>query len=67
MQKTILIFEDNALNMKMFNDLLQAHGYKTLKSINGGDVMALVKGHRPTSLSWTFSCLESLGLNSPRC
>ena len=47
MQKTILIVEDNALNMKMFNDLLQAYGYKTLQSIDGSDVMALVKEHRP--------------------
>ncbi|HIM42793.1 MAG TPA: response regulator, partial [Rhodospirillales bacterium] len=27
MAKTILIVEDNDLNMKLFNDLLQAHGY----------------------------------------
>ena len=26
MSKTILIVEDNDLNMKLFNDLLQAHG-----------------------------------------
>ena len=27
MNKTVLIVEDNELNMKLFNDLLKAHGY----------------------------------------
>ena len=27
MAKTVLIVEDNELNMKLFNDLLEAHGY----------------------------------------
>ncbi|MFI4998056.1 MAG: two-component system response regulator, partial [Hyphomicrobiales bacterium] len=29
MAKTVLIVEDNELNMKLFNDLLEAHGYLT--------------------------------------
>ena len=29
MTKTVLIVEDNELNMKLFNDLLEAHGYET--------------------------------------
>ena len=32
MAKTVLIVEDNELNMKLFNDLLEAHGYSTLKT-----------------------------------
>ncbi|HSZ66583.1 MAG TPA: two-component system response regulator, partial [Xanthobacteraceae bacterium] len=27
MAKTVLIVEDNELNMKLFHDLLEAHGY----------------------------------------
>ena len=30
MKKTVLIVEDNELNMKLFNDLLEAHGYACL-------------------------------------
>ena len=30
MAKTVLIVEDNDLNMKLFHDLLDAHGYDTL-------------------------------------
>lgn len=47
MPKTILIVEDNELNMRLFNDLLQAHGYDTLKSVDGSDVLDLVKEHQP--------------------
>ena len=28
MAKTVLIVEDNELNMKLFHDLLEAHGYR---------------------------------------
>ena len=30
MAKTVLIVEDNELNMKLFHDLLDAQGYATL-------------------------------------
>jgi hypothetical protein len=30
LRKKVLIVEDNDLNMKLFNDLLVAHGYGTL-------------------------------------
>ena len=36
MSKTILIVEDNELNMKLFNDLLEAHGYMTVQARNDG-------------------------------
>ena len=47
MVKTILIVEDNDLNMKLVNDLLQANGYNTLQSITGCDVMSLAHEHKP--------------------
>ena len=31
MAKTVLIVEDNELNMKLFHDLLEAHGYYTVQ------------------------------------
>ena len=33
--KTVLIVEDNELNMKLFNDLLEAHGYRVLQTRDG--------------------------------
>ena len=47
MSKTVLIVEDNVLNMKLFNDLLEAHGYHTLKAVDGGQVLKMVREHRP--------------------
>ncbi len=45
--QTILIVEDNELNMKMFRDLLAAHGYVTLETNNGAEALDLVRQHHP--------------------
>ena len=47
MAKTILIVEDNALNMKLFNDLLKSRDYVTLQSNDGSDVLEIAKGQSP--------------------
>ncbi len=47
MAKTILIVEDNESNMRLFDDLLQAHGYQTIKSIDGKKVPELANEHHP--------------------
>ena len=33
--KTVLIVEDNELNMKLFHDILAAHGYTTMSLLAG--------------------------------
>ena len=45
--KKILIVEDNELNMKLFHDLLDAHGYDTVQTRDGNDAYDLVLEHRP--------------------
>ncbi len=47
MSKTVLIVEDNELNMKLFNDLFEASGYKTVKTRDGRTVLELARAHRP--------------------
>jgi two-component system cell cycle response regulator DivK len=47
MAKTILIIEDNDLNMKLFADLLQAQGYGVLQSGEGVPGFALARERRP--------------------
>ena len=47
MAKTILIVEDDELNMKLVTDLLQVHGYDTLQSVNGKDTLQLAREHHP--------------------
>ncbi len=47
MPKTILIVEDNELNMKLFNDLLEANGYNTVGTGDGREVLELTREHHP--------------------
>ncbi len=47
MAKTILIVEDNELNMKLFHDLLEAHNYDTLQTRDGNEALELAREHRP--------------------
>jgi len=43
----ILIVEDNAKNMKLVRDVLQAKGYVTLEATTGEDGIRLATEHRP--------------------
>jgi two-component system, cell cycle response regulator DivK len=47
MAKTVLIVEDNELNMKLFHDLLEAQGYETLCTGEGLTAFNLAKTHKP--------------------
>ena len=47
MKKTILIVEDNVLNMKLFHDLLVARGYRVLGAQEGLAALSLAKAHKP--------------------
>ena len=47
MSKTILIVEDNELNMKLFSDLLSAQGYNILKTDDGVAALELSRRERP--------------------
>ena len=47
MAKTILIIEDDDLSIKLETDLLQAHGYETLQSVDGKDTLQLARKHHP--------------------
>ena len=43
----ILVVEDNEKNMKLFRDVLQATGYRTLEATTGGQAVELATEHRP--------------------
>ncbi|MEE8352300.1 MAG: response regulator [Rhodospirillales bacterium] len=62
MAKTILIVEDNDLNMKLFNDLLQAHGYETMQTMDGRDVLQMVTERRPDLIIMDIRLPEISGL-----
>ena len=62
MSKTILIVEDNDLNMKLLNDLLQAHGYSTLQTMDGRDVIKIAREHNPDLILMDIQLPEISGL-----
>ncbi len=43
----ILVVEDNEKNMKLFRDVLQATGYRTLEATTGGRAVELATEHGP--------------------
>ena len=47
MAKTVMIVEDNELNMKLFRDLIEASGYETVRTRNGLEALDLARAHRP--------------------
>jgi len=43
MSKTVMIVEDNELNMKLFHDLLEAHGYHPIGTRDGIEALDLAR------------------------
>jgi two-component system cell cycle response regulator DivK len=62
MASKILIVEDNDLNMKLFNDLLQAHGYDTVQTVDGRDALKLAREHSPDLILMDIQLPEISGL-----
>jgi two-component system, cell cycle response regulator DivK len=66
MTKTVMIVEDNDLNMKLFNDLLESQGYKTIKTSDGNKVMELAREHRPDLILMDIQLPEISGIEVTR-
>lgn len=66
MTKTVLIVEDNELNMKLFRDLLEAHGYKTIETRNGIEALELARAHLPDLILMDIQLPEVSGLDVTR-
>src|SRR3981189_1933752 len=62
MAKTVMIVEDNELNMKLFHDLLEAHGYQTVGTRNGIEAVELARKHRPDLILMDIQLPEVSGL-----
>jgi two-component system cell cycle response regulator DivK len=63
MAKAVMIVEDNELNMKLFNDLLEANGYRTIKTSNGMEALDLARKHRPDLILMDIQLPEVSGLD----
>jgi two-component system cell cycle response regulator DivK len=62
MAKTVLIVEDNELNMKLFHDLLEAHGYNTIETKDGREALKLAREHHPDLILMDIQLPEVSGL-----
>jgi two-component system cell cycle response regulator DivK len=60
--KTVLVVEDNELNMKLFHDLLDAHGYRTLQTRSGMDALRIAREQRPDLILMDIQLPEVSGL-----
>ncbi len=62
MPKKILIVEDNELNMKLFSDLLDAHGYEIQQAREGLKAIGMAKSFRPDLILMDIQLPEVSGL-----
>ena len=62
MAKTVLVVEDNELNMKLFHDLLEASGYNILQTRNGLEAIDIARAHRPDLILMDIQLPEVSGL-----
>ncbi len=62
MPKTVLIVEDNELNMKLFHDILEANSYNTLQTRSGMEALSLAREHKPDLIVMDIQLPEVSGL-----
>jgi two-component system, cell cycle response regulator DivK len=62
MSKTVLIVEDNELNMKLFNDLLETRGCRIVQTRSGVEAVELARLHRPNLILMDIQLPEVSGL-----
>jgi two-component system, cell cycle response regulator DivK len=66
MKKRILIVEDNDLNLKLFRDLLTAHGYDTIETKEGMEAIKLTRTEHPDLILMDIQLPEISGLDVTR-
>jgi two-component system cell cycle response regulator DivK len=64
--KTVLIVEDREMNMKLFNDVLQTHGYSTLQADDGAEVVEMTAAHQPDIILMDIQLPNISGLDVTR-
>jgi two-component system, cell cycle response regulator DivK len=62
MPKTVLIVEDNELNMKLFNDLVETRGHRIVQTRSGIEAVDLARKHRPDLILMDIQLPEVSGL-----
>ena len=63
MAKTVMIVEDNELNMKLFNDMLESNGYSVVQTADGMAALDLARRTRPDLILMDIQLPEVSGLD----
>jgi two-component system cell cycle response regulator DivK len=66
MSKTILVVEDNAMNMKLFCEILESMGVTSLCALDGKTGLALAKEHCPDLILMDMQLPDISGLELTR-
>ena len=61
--KKVLIVEDNDLNMKLFQDLLEAHSIDTVEARDGSNVLEIARAEKPDLILMDIQLPEVSGLD----
>jgi len=64
--KRILIVEDNELNLKLLRDVLEAYGYETITTGQGGASFALARDHQPNLILMDLQLPDISGFDAVR-
>lgn len=64
--RLILIVEDNELNMRLLNDVLEAHGYAIIKAGTGEEAIDLARRERPHVILMDIQLPDISGLEATR-
>jgi two-component system cell cycle response regulator DivK len=64
--KRILVVEDNELNMKLLNDVLEAHGYAVMSTSHGAVAVEWARQYRPDLILMDLQLPDLSGLEATR-
>ncbi len=64
--KRILVVEDNELNMKLLNDVLEAHGYEVMSTGRGAEAVEWARQHLPDLILMDLQLPDLSGLEATR-
>jgi two-component system, cell cycle response regulator DivK len=65
-QKTVLIVEDNDLNSKLLNDLLQYQGYRVVATRFGEAALELARRYKPDAILMDIQLPDISGMEATR-
>lgn len=64
--KQVLIVEDNELNLKLLNDLLEYHGYTVITTCLGEEALGLARQYKPDVILMDIQLPDISGMEATR-